>query len=301
MGLQFQWQVDRSVKLKTFLQHQRLSRSLIVKLKRLGRIWVNDQSVPVTYPLDTGDTVTIELPDEGKQEEILPKAGPLAILYEDQHFLIVNKSAGVHTLPVRYHDDTSLASTIKYYYQTQQYDDQVIHPVSRLDGGTSGAVMFAKHQFAHAVMAQEMANHQLAKYYTAWTERPVAPQPHGVIDLPIGREEGSIIKRRVRDDGKSAQTEYWLKQQTNSGYYQYRVQLHTGRTHQIRVHFAHMGAPLVGDDLYGEGSDIISHQALHCRRLVFTHPFLDQQMTIEAPYPEAFVPLMDDERLEDSE
>lgn len=292
MGLQFQWQADRDVKLKTFLKHQRISRSLLVRIKQYGGIWVNGEAVPVTYPVVAGDQITIELPSEGKQEEILPKEGTLEILYEDAHYLIVNKPAGVRTLPVRYHDDTSLASTIKYYYQTQGYEDQVIHPIMRLDGGTSGAVIFAKHQFAHSIMAKEMADKRLAKYYTAWTAQPVSEQAHGLIDLPIGRTEDSIIKRCVRDDGKAAQTEYWLQSETSDGYYQYRLQLHTGRTHQIRVHFSHEGAPLVGDDLYGSNDDVLSHQALHCCQLIFTHPFTQEKLTINAPYPEDLAQLL---------
>lgn len=145
--------------------------------------------------------------------------------------------------------------------------------------------MFAKHRVVHAWMDQALRDKTIEKKYLAIVHDTAALEDHGMIDAPIGRHEGSIINRCVSEDGKPSLTEYW-KKETLVGANLVEILLHTGRTHQIRVHFSWMGAPLVGDDLYGGVKDeILDRQALHCHSLTFIHPMTKKEITVVAPLP----------------
>ncbi|WP_442780948.1 RluA family pseudouridine synthase [Aerococcus sp. Group 1] len=275
--------------MKTFLRQKGVSRRQLAKIKyHGGTILVNNKRVGSKYFLSLGDQVTIIYPAEGSQDQIMAVDFPLDILYEDRDYLIVNKPAGYTSIPSQFKDEYSMANFVNAYFVRKNYENQVIHVVTRLDRFTSGAMIFAKHKYAHSQIDQLMQSGGINKQYLAFTHSAIGSDQHGLIEAPIGRKEGSIIERCVRADGQHAKTEYWLED-SQAGLYRYRVQLHTGRTHQIRVHFAYLGAPLCGDDLYGGSQEAgLSGQALHCQRLAFKQPLTQEDLVIEAPLSQDF-------------
>lgn len=280
----FEWTAKQAVYTRTFLRHQGISRRLLARIKfRGGKISVNGIERQVKYVLTPGDQVRVSMPPEGQQEIIEPIEAPIDILFEDEHFIFVNKPAGFTSIPSQYNPQGSMANILKAYYKKQNYEDQVIHVVTRLDRDTSGVMLFAKHQFAHGIIDQSMREKGVNKRYMAFTHHLVSNEEHGFITDPIGRSENSIIERRVVETGQTAKTEFWLQKQLGN-IYQYDIQLHTGRTHQIRVHFSYSGAPLVSDDLYGGRVEPnLKRQALHCHSLTFYHPFEEKFVTVKAP------------------
>ncbi|MHB2040483.1 RluA family pseudouridine synthase [Aerococcus mictus] len=285
----FSWTCDQEVYVKTFLRQKGVSRRQLAKIKyHGGTILVNNKRVGSKYFLSLGDQVTIIYPAEGSQDQIMAVVFPLDILYEDRDYLIVNKPAGYTSIPSQFKDEYSMANFVKGYFVRKNYENRVIHVVTRLDRFTSGAMIFAKHKYAHSQIDQLMQSGGINKQYLAFTHSAIGSDQHGLIEAPIGRKEGSIIERCVRTDGQYAKTEYWLED-SQAGLYRYRVQLHTGRTHQIRVHFAYLGAPLCGDDLYGGSQEAgLAGQALHCQRLAFKQPLTQEDLVIEAPLSQDF-------------
>ena len=160
-----------------------------------------------------------------------------------------------------------------------------MHVVTRLDRETSGVMLFAKNGFIHALMDQQLRKRTLDKLYVAVVEGQVTPD-YGILTFPIGRSQESIIERIVDDSeaGKPAKTEYWVRE-VRKHLSVVDVKLWTGRTHQIRVHFAHIGHPLVGDDLYGGHLRLLQRHALHCRKLTLAHPLTGQSLHIVADLP----------------
>lgn len=288
----FSWiyESDETIQIKSFLRSKGVSKSLLAIVKfNGGKIWLNGKERTVLATLAQGDKVTILIPDEGEHETTVGVDMPLDILFEDDHFLIVNKPTGAASIPSKVHPRLSMANRVKGYYQRQGYANQVIHIVTRLDRDTTGVMLFAKHGYAHALMDTLLRNKEVDKTYRAILSQPLLTDAHGFIDGPIGRTEDSIIRRMVREDGKQALTEYWLDKTYKEGQ-TVKIKLHTGRTHQIRVHFTSIGAPLLGDDLYGGRADLdILRQALHCESLAFNHPITNELLKIGAPLPEDFV------------
>lgn len=285
--IKFSWPYQGTVPIyvRTFLRQQGISRTLLKQIKFSGgNIQVNGQVVRVTHRMTTGDQLTVTLPPETASERINSSHVPLAILYEDDHFLVVNKPAGIASVPSHLYPDDTLVNRVKGHLETIHAPSQVTHIVTRLDRETSGVVIFAKHHFAHTVLDTQLKQHTIRKTYVCLASGRFNER-HQLIDAPIGREPGSFIKRQVRSDGKPAQTEYWLVNQFRETAL-LRVRLHTGRTHQIRVHLSDMGHPLVGDFLYGQQTNPWIHrQALHCAAVSFYNPFSQQQVTCYAPLP----------------
>ena len=288
----YEWHYDdeQSILLRTFLRNQGISKRLLAKIKfHGGEIRLNNKTENVLAKLQKGDHIWVQVPDEGEHETTVPVDIPIAIVYEDDHILIVDKPAGVASIPYRKNPHLSMANRVKGYYKRQNYADQVIHIVTRLDRDTTGLMLFAKNRYTHALMDQQLRHKVIQKYYYALTS-PYnrLEEEHGFINAPIARTDDSIITRQVKEGGKDALTEYWTARRYRDGHL-YRIQLHTGRTHQIRVHFTHMGAPLVGDSLYGgPDNDIVKRQALHCKALVFNHPLTGERLTIETDFPTDF-------------
>lgn len=287
--MKFSWiyEEKESHQVKQFLRTKGVSRGLLAKVKfQGGKIEVNGHVENAIRYLKEGDQVTITIPDEEGYETTVPVDNPIEIVYEDEHYLIVNKPYGVVSIPSQLSPEQSMANRVKGYYHRQNYSDQVVHIVTRLDRDTTGLMLFAKHGYAHALMDQVLQSKKLVKRYLALVTGEMNETDHGLIEEPIGRPPDSIIKRIVRPDGKFALTEYWVKARYPDATL-VDIQLHTGRTHQIRVHFAHIGHPLVGDDLYGGvHNQWMTRQALHCQELQFIHPFTNEEMQIKAPYPE---------------
>lgn len=287
MEFTYHYLKEEKQQVKHFLKEQGISKGLLAKIKfQGGRITVNDQVENVLYSLQRDDRVTIVIPPEGEHETMLVEHEPIDIVFEDRDLLVVNKPAGIATIPAQYHPNGTMANRVKAYYQEQGYEDQVIHVVTRLDRDTSGLMIFAKHGFAHAQMDQLLRKKQVVKMYQALVSGEVAElQPHGEIILPISRDRNSLMRRQVDPAGQYAETEYWLQVAAGERAL-VDIQLHTGRTHQIRVHFSAIGCPLLGDDMYDGRMDLgIQRQALHCCELHFTHPFTGEKMDFYQELP----------------
>lgn len=288
--MQFQYIYEKTAgqQLKYFLKEQGISKGLLAKIKfQGGQIAVNGRIENVLYQLKAQDVVQITIPDEGEHETVLLDETPIDIVYEDAHLLVVNKPANVASIPAQYHPNGTMANRVKAYYKRQNYANQVIHVVTRLDRDTSGLMVFAKHGFAHAKLDVQLRNKQFVKRYQALVTGEIAQlQNHALIDLPIARDYDSLLKRKIDDSGKQAKTEYWLEKQ-NQELALVDIQLHTGRTHQIRVHFAAIRCPLRGDELYGGLVDeTMNRQALHCYELQFTHPFTQEALHFTQALPQ---------------
>lgn len=295
----FSWQVkDEEPKiLKDFLQDKKFSKNIISKIKSEDyHLLVNNQAERVTQVLKTGDTVKVVLPKEEPNPTIAASSKPLDILFEDSHLLIVNKSAGVYSMPAPSHREDTMANQVRGYMEKSGSPYKKIHIVSRLDRDTSGIMIFAKHAFAHSLMDKMLEDNGLTRYYQAIVQGTMANE-QGVIDAPISRAKHSIVERIVSDGGKASVTEFWVEESFNN-FSQLKIQLHTGRTHQIRVHFAHTNHPLLGDDLYGGKITHLNRQALHCEEIQFTHPLTEQTIKINAPMPEDLIEVIDHMRSE---
>lgn len=287
--MQFNWTYEQTEPqlLRTFLKGKGLSKGLLAKIKfQGGTIRVNQQIENVLYQVKNGDQVAVTIPDEAPHETMLLDDQPLEIVFEDDHLLVVEKPAGVASIPAQYHPNGTMANRVKAYYVKQGYQDQVIHIVTRLDRDTSGLMLFAKHGFAHAMMDQELRKKQVSKKYFALVGGKVAQlAQHGEIEAPISRDRNSLMQRQVTAEGRYALTEYWCLAHDDEKAL-VDIQLHTGRTHQIRVHFAYLGTPLLGDDMYGgDVTQGITRQALHCHQLRFRHPFTQEDLNFESPLP----------------
>lgn len=287
--MQFAWTYEATTtqQVKAFLKTKGVSKGLLAKIKfQGGLIEVNQQVENVLYQLHQGDQVTITIPDEGEHETLLLDDVPIEVVFEDEHLLIVNKPADVASIPAQYHPNGTMANRVKNYLTQKNAVNRVIHVVTRLDRDTTGLMLFAKHGFAHALLDQQLREKQIVKKYQALVttgDQPLAA--HEWIKLPIARDLSSIIKRQTDASGKAAETEYWTMEQ-NPIWGLVKIQLHTGRTHQIRVHFEAIGAPLLGDSLYGGNLGAgITRQALHCGELSFIHPFTREPLHLHLPLP----------------
>lgn len=284
----FSWTVGplAPVTLRTFLKNKGISKRLLAKIKfQGGEIRVNGRWVTVLEKLNEADVVEVDLPIEKDNTFLVPSHKEIVVLFEDEHYLVVNKPAGVAAVPSATHKTDTMANRIKGYLLTEAKKTVAVHVVTRLDRDTSGAMLFAKHPFAHAQLDKQLRKKEVDRQYIAIAEGAVPGEVHAFINQPIARSEDSIITRRVHASGKEALTEYWIVKRTKE-HTLMEVKLHTGRTHQIRVHFASVGYPLVGDDLYGGTmKERMQRQALHCKAVRFQHPFKEAFLHIEAPLP----------------
>lgn len=283
-----QWIVEKKydgMLLRDYLQNvQEMSRRILKAVKHEGgAIIVNGETHSVRFRLQTGDRIELQFPPEVIGAGITPEFIPLRIIYEDTAVLIIDKPAGMATIPSINHPNGTIANAVLAHYQQNQLPF-TIHVVTRLDRDTSGLLLIAKHRYSHSLLSKSQQNGKVKRHYQAITEGELA-MDKGVIDEPIGRKEGSIIERTVTDEGKEARTLYQVIQRPN-GYSLVDVTLQTGRTHQIRVHFSHIGYPLAGDSLYGASGCLIGRQALHCSKLEFSHPFTGETMKFQSVFPE---------------
>ena len=240
-----------------------------------GQILVNGAEVTVRHPLEKGDAVTVIFPNEEHGKGLLAEGGDLNIVYEDDALLIVEKPPLQNTIPSREHPFGSLANIVAKHFNDNGIPS-TLHIATRLDRDTSGLVCIAKNRHIHHMISVQQQEKKMKRRYEALV--------HGLVDkdeftitAPIGRKNSSIIEREVREDGQFAETEVRVLKRLPD-YSHISLQLNTGRTHQIRVHLAYIGHPLVGDDLYGGKRELLDRQALHCTELELIHPVSGQKL-----------------------
>jgi 23S rRNA pseudouridine1911/1915/1917 synthase len=258
------------------------SRGMIRKLKRHTGVLVNKKTVLLNQRLQEGDTISVDL-QFGGLTDAQPQSIPVNIIYEDRHFLVINKPPDMLVHPLKHEPENTLANAILHHY-LQSDTEPVFRPVSRLDRNTSGLVLIAKYAHAGFRLAHQIGAGKLQREYIAVVHGLIKPS-QGSIDLPIARCPDSKIKHMVHPDGKKAITNYCVEKYLLESTV-LKLFPKTGRTHQIRVHMSHIGHPLVGDALYGGREIGIKRQALHCRSIKLIHPITGETIVLEAPLPE---------------
>lgn len=279
---------DETVLLRDFLSLQHISKTALTAVKyEGGMILVNGQEQNVRFLLQPGDRVTVIFPPEKMSGGLVAENGPLDVLYEDEAILIVDKPPGQSTIPSRNHPTGTVANFICGKFEREGIQSTA-HMVTRLDTDTSGILCIAKHRHIHHILGMQMNNGLFRRSYTAFAEGILMPS-FRTVEQPIGRKEGSIIERTVREDGQYAKTDVTVNSYWKNEFQEFTnidLILHTGRTHQIRVHLSWLGHPLIGDDLYGGKSDLFPRQALHCSMVSFLHPLSGEQVRFTSPLPE---------------
>lgn len=269
-------QKDNGRDIRTFLRNFGVSASLLKKLKNSDRgITKNGEFARTIDKLHTGDSLKIIIESRGTMPSALNSKNVKA-LYEDDDILVLLKPAFMPVHESRNHRGDTLANAAACYMQS----DTAFRAVYRLDRDTGGLVLVAKNELAACKLAGK-----IKKDYYAVCEGIL--NEGGTIDLPIRRIGNSIIKRGVFDDGERAVT-HWQALRHKNGRTLLKINLETGRTHQIRVHFSHIGHPLCGDTLYGKASADINHQALQCKTIYFTHPVTGKSITVDSELPNDF-------------
>ena len=263
----------------------KLSTKMIKSLKyRPLGIAVDGKPVTVRHTLSLGECLSLAVEDEESSPALSPVDLPLDILYEDEDIVVPAKPADMPTHPSHDHYTDTVANALAFRYAKEGIPF-VFRPINRLDRNTSGLLLICRNKRAAGKMTQAMQKGEIQKTYLAVCTGEMQEQT-GVIDAPLHRTKESIIVREVcaptAPDADAACTEYRVLAVEN-GYSLVLVQPLTGRTHQIRVHFAHAGHPLVGDDLYGAPTPLINRHALHAYQLSFPHPMTEEKITFSAP------------------
>ncbi len=261
------------------------SHRLIVHLKSTEHGLLLDGSPVFTNDrLTPGSRLTVNLAEEGDSPNIQPVDIPLSIVYEDEDILVVDKAAGMPIHPSQGNYDNTLANAAAWYFR-QKGQPFVYRAVSRLDRDTSGLLVLAKHMLSACILSVQMTDRKIRRGYLALVSGRLPES--GTVDAPIGRVPGSVIERCVDwDHGETAVTHYRrLDYSPSCDLSLAGLRLETGRTHQIRVHMAHIGHPLPGDFLYNPDFSRIGRQALHSSRLEFFHPVTGDLMVFHAPLP----------------
>ena len=262
-----------------------LSGTVLRRVKWLeDGITVDGGRVNVRYRVREGQTLSVRLTDPELKSGVVPAEGPLDIVYEDADLIVLNKAPGVLVHPGHGHFDDTLGNFLMWHYK-QSGDESDFHPVHRLDKGTSGLLAVARHPHAQEKLKNQLHTSGFRRLYLAVCDG-APPELVGTVDAPIGPVDGAQTRREVRPDGRPARTHYQLLrrwgERTLMG-----LELETGRTHQIRVHMAHLGCPLTGDFLYGtENRALIARPALHSGYLEFAHPITGERMVFSAPLPD---------------
>ncbi len=267
-----------------------MSDRLLLKLKKLDKIYLNGNVTSVNHPVLENDLIECYLDYEEDNSNIVPTEMPLNIIYEDEAYIVVNKPASIPVHPSMDHYTDSLSNGIAFYFN-QIGLKKKIRPVNRLDKDTSGIVIFAKNEYIQECLVRQMKSKEFIKKYIAVVNGNL-DNLEGTINAPIARKEGSIIERCVSETGDIAITHYKvLKRKTDFDIVE--CILETGRTHQIRVHFAYLGHSLLSDTLYGTSSSLINRQALHAYKVEFTHPLSKKKVKYIATVPEDLNKLME--------
>lgn len=255
------------------------------KMKYQSLVDLNGSPAPGYLRPAAGDVIGVRLPEE--TSDFPPEDIPLDIVYEDDDLILVNKQPGIIVHPTKGHPEHTIANAVMYYMQETGQSFKVRF-ANRIDMDTTGIIIVAKNANAQNDLSNQMRHNAVIKRYFALVEGSI--EDHFTIDLPIGRPDQVSIQRKVMEEGgKDAVTEVTVLERFDSEQYGphtlVEVVLHTGRTHQIRVHLSHIGHVIAGDELYGGRTDLITRQALHAYHIEFTHPATGEYMTFETELP----------------
>jgi len=297
----------RGMRLSQYLfDRLKLSHSLVRRAKVSGGLLVDGQPVRTSHVLSGGEVVEIRVAQEGR---VTPEPVPIQVVYEDPYLLVVDKPAGMVVHPVRDYVSGTLANGVAYHL-LRSGADPVARPVQRIDRETSGLVLFAKEPAVASLLARELERHKLDRCYVALVEGVVAADS-GTVDRPLRRVWGHPVAREVAEGPRTPEQErllaeaeaagrvlreewtaagkpavtHWRVLRRWRGATMLELRLETGRTHQIRVHMAYLGHPLLGDELYGGSRRLIGRQALHAASLALTHPVSGEFLHFTSPLP----------------
>lgn len=261
-----------------FLKHLGFSHRLITKLKQSpDGILLNGEHIRTIDLMKGGDVLEINLPEDKKESISIPVEMPLDIVYEDDDILVLNKPPMLAVHESHNHLGDTLSNAVAYHLK-KEGKPSVFRAVGRLDKGTSGLMVCALNRYAAARLSGKVYKEYLAIATGVF-------EGEGTIDAPIYRPDPILTLRTVDERGERAVT-HWEAVKSDGESTLLRIHLETGRTHQIRVHFASLGAPLVGDTMYGKPDKRICHQALHCCQCKFTHPISGQELEFFRDMPD---------------
>ena len=278
-----------------------ITRTSAQRLIEDGNILVNGKNAKVSYKIQENDKISVEIP-KPKQIELKAQDIPIEIVYEDSDIIVVNKPKGMVVHPANGNPDGTLVNAIMAICKDSlsgiggEIRPGIVH---RIDKDTSGLLIVAKNDNAHVKMSEQIKNHEVKKTYIALV-RGVFKENEATIDMPIGRSTSDRKKMAVNKNGKNAITHIKVLKRFDK-YTLLKVNIETGRTHQIRVHLSHIGYPIVGDYTYSNGKnefDVIG-QCLHAQKLEFKHPITQEDMCLEAELPQYFKDILD--KLKDRE
>ncbi|MBR6808523.1 MAG: RluA family pseudouridine synthase [Clostridia bacterium] len=276
-----------------------LTRSAVQKLAEAGALTLKGKPVKKNYKLAAGDVLILSLP-EPEALDVAPENIPLDVVYEDGDIIVINKPAGMVVHPAPGHLSGTLVSALLYHCGTSLSGiGGVMRPgiVHRIDKDTTGLICVAKNDFSHTFLSDQLKDHSMSRTYEALCIGRL-PETRGKVDAPIGRSTSDRKKMAVRAGGREAVTHYEVigeyTPKEGGAVSHLRLELETGRTHQIRVHMAYVGHPLLGDGVYGGAGTafekrhpaLFTGQCLHASRLRLTHPRTGELMTFVAPRPE---------------
>lgn len=267
-----------------------ISRTMVKKLIDKGDVLVNSKPVKSSYKVALNDVVELEIP-KVEETEIKAQDIPVPVIYEDNDIIVVNKPKGMVVHPANGNPDGTLVNAILAMCKDSlsgiggELRPGIVH---RLDKDTSGLLIVAKNDKAHISMSEQIKKHEVTKKYVALV-RGIVPEDEATIDMPIARSKQDRKKMAVDKDGRNAVTHFKVIKRYNA-YTLLDIKIDTGRTHQIRVHMAEIGHPVVGDMVYSNGKNEfgVEGQMLHAKSLDFKHPITGEQMHLEAPLPEYF-------------
>jgi len=272
-----------------------LTRSAAQRLIEDGAVLVNGSAVKKNYKCAAGDTVEFSLP-ELRDIELVPQNIPLDIAYEDGDVVVINKPRGMVVHPAAGHPDGTLVNALMYYCGDSlsgiggEKRPGIVH---RIDKDTSGLLIVAKNDFAHLGLSSQLSDRSLSRVYECVVKGRLR-EDSGTVDAPIGRHPTDRKRMAVTDKNSRSAVTHWEVIARYNGYTHVRCRLETGRTHQIRVHMAHIGHPLLGDFTYGAPSPEkgLEGQCLHARELKFIHPRTGEKVHIETELPQYFLDVL---------
>lgn len=288
--------INEKIRLDAYISKEieDLSRSMIQKLLEEDKINVNGKIEKPSYKVQEGDIIEVSI-EKPKEVKIEAQDIPLDIIYEDNDILVVNKQKGLVVHPANGNPDGTLVNAIMAHCKDSlsgiggELRPGIVH---RLDKDTSGLLIIAKNDKAHIQVSEQIKNREVKKTYIALVRGTIA-EDEATINMPIGRSTKDRKKMAVTKNGKEAVTHFKVlnRYTTNKGSYTLlEIKIDTGRTHQIRVHMAEIGHPVIGDSVYSNGKNEfgVEGQCLHAKRLEFVHPITGKEMKLEAPLPKYF-------------